>query len=286
MAEPANVTTLPARVVADNQNPLSLYLDSGMFEQLQRVANLMAHSALVPVHLREKPADCWLVVAQAVRWRMDPFAVAQHTFVTQGKLGYEGKLVAAVVNSSPNVTGKLDYAYEGTGDARRITVTGILRGETTARSITGTVKEWRTGNEKWAKMPDQMLSYRGAREWARRHMPEALLGVGATDDEIPQAHLGPDYAIDITPGNPADLDAALAAEAEAAAVVVVPEPPADDVEAVKAMARKLYKKFKDAESQDAVDLLMAEFQEDLNTVNRIVPDVYAKISEHFIKEGK
>ena len=41
---------------------------------------------------------------------------------------------------------------------------------------------WTTSNEQWKKNPDQMLAYRGAREWARRYMPEAVLGIHADDD--------------------------------------------------------------------------------------------------------
>jgi hypothetical protein len=288
MAEPSNVTTLPTRnsVSVDTNNPLALYLDTGVFAQLQHVANVLSASSFVPKHLQNKPGDCLLVVAQAMRWRMDPLAVAQHTFVTQGKLGYEGKLIAAVVNASPKLAQTLRYAYSGMGDARTVKVTGSLVGDIEPREVIGTVKEWKTQNDKWAKMPDQMLAYRGAREWSRRHMPEAVLGVSQTDDEIPQAHFGPDNAIDITPGNPADLDAALAAEAAQAVVVTEPEPPAEYIESIKDSARGLYKRFREAKTQDAADLLMAEFQEELNTINRVAPDIYAKISEHFIKEQK
>lgn len=188
-ATPPAVATKPERqiipVAVDINNPVSLYLDTGVFEQLQRVAKLMASSTLIPAHLRgmEKTGDCFLVVSQAFRWGMDPFAVAQHTYVLQGKLGYEGKLIAAVVNTNARIERHLSYAYEGSGADRKVTVSGTLKGETEARTISGTVGGWKTNNEKWASMPDQMLAYRGAREWARRHMPEAVLGVSA-DEEL------------------------------------------------------------------------------------------------------
>lgn len=166
----------------DADDPLSLYLNGGVFEQLQRVAKLMSAASLVPAHLQGRLADCFLVAAQAFRWRMDPFAVAQGTFVTSGKLGYEGKLVAAVVNTSRKLAGNLRYVYAGAGAQRKVTVFGRLKGETEDRVVEGTVGTWQTKNEKWQTIPDQMLSYRGAREWARRHMPEAILGVMAEDD--------------------------------------------------------------------------------------------------------
>lgn len=221
MAEPVNVTKMPtpARmpVAVDVNNPVALYLDTGVFEQLQRVAKLMVSSGLAPGHLKgeNKMADAFLIVAQAFRWGMDPFAVAQHTFVYQNKLGYEGKLIAAVVNASGKLKSPLNYRYEGTGDTRKVIVTGQFASDAAPREVEGTVREWKTGNEKWAKMPDQMLAYRGAREWARRHMPEVILGVNYADDEIPQMNIGPERAIDVTPrATPKDLDAALEAAEE------------------------------------------------------------------------
>lgn len=171
-------------VVYDPNDVVGLYMNTGVFAQLQRVATLMASANLAPAHLRgnDKIADCFLVVAQAFRWGMDPFAVAQHTFVLSGKLGYEGKLIAAVINTHPKIERKLDYTYEGEGENRKVTVSARVKGEDKDRIISGTIKLWATQNEKWRQMPDQMLAYRGAREWARRHMPEAVLGIQAEDE--------------------------------------------------------------------------------------------------------
>jgi len=189
-----NVTTLPAAprtVAVDFNDPVAVYLDSQIFGQLQRVANLMSSASLVPVHLRgpQKLGDCFLVAAQAFRWGMDPFAVAQATYVVSGKLGYEGKLIAAIVNASGKLAGSLSYDYSGHGDDRKVVVSGKLRGEDKAREIDGTVAGWKTNNEQWKKNPDQMLAYRGAREWARRYMPEAVLGIQADEEVTAPSHV-------------------------------------------------------------------------------------------------
>lgn len=191
-------------IVVQNEVPV---LDTGLFEQMQRIAKIMAASNLVPEHLNrqikvagnyvslspdEAFANCFLVVNQSVRWRMDPFAVAQGVYVTKGKVGYEGKLIAAVINSHPNLAKRLSYRFEGVGADRKVTVSGRVKGDNEDREIDGTVKNWQTDNGAWTKIADQMLSYRGAREWARRWMPEAILGVYA-DEEVQQIEL------DITP---------------------------------------------------------------------------------------
>lgn len=173
---------LPCPISYDPNNGATLLLDGAVFAQIQRVGKMLAASEMVPTHLRNKPADCALVVAQAFRWSLDPLAVAQSTYVVSGKYGYEGKLIAALVNTSGRTRGPLSYAYSGEGGKRRVVVSAQLNSEDSPREISGTVDEWATANEKWRKSPDAMLRYRGAREWARAHMPEIILGIQAEDE--------------------------------------------------------------------------------------------------------
>lgn len=156
--------------------------DTAHFEHMQRVATLMATCNLVPDALKGKMADCFLVVNQARNWNMDPFSVAQCTSIVSGKLCFEGKLVAAAIASDAALQGPLNYKFSGTGDARKVVVSGRLKGEVEDRIVEGTVSQWRTKNDQWTKDPDQMLVYRGARQWARRHKPDRLLGVYAPDE--------------------------------------------------------------------------------------------------------
>ena len=72
--------------------------------EAMRLAEMMATAKLVPSALQKSPADCLMVIQQAIRWDMDPFAVAQECSVIQGKLMHSGKLVAAVVNARGNLT--------------------------------------------------------------------------------------------------------------------------------------------------------------------------------------
>jgi len=153
-------------------------------DQALRLADVMAKNSLVPNHLRSKPADCFMVIEVAARWGMSPFAVAQCTSVIQGKLMYEGKLVAAVVNARGELAKRLDYRFEGEGDKLRCFPFGTLRGEDKPREIPEGVElaKVRTNNEMWRKQPHQQLTYAAARIWARRHMPEVMLGVYAEEE--------------------------------------------------------------------------------------------------------
>ena len=157
-------------------------LEINGFDEAVKLAEIMSSAKLVPTHLQKSPADCLLVIEQAIRWGMSPFAVAQATSIVQGKLMFEGKLVAAAIQGSGVIHGALNYSYKGEGNAREITVIGTLRGENDARTITAKLIDVRTDNKHWAKSPDQMLSYMGARIWARRHAPAVMLGVYAPDE--------------------------------------------------------------------------------------------------------
>ena len=147
-----------------------------------KFADVMAGAKLVPEALQKSPSDCLMVIQQAVRWQMDPFAVAQECSVIQGKLMYSGKLVAAVINVRGDLEERLWFVYEGEGDNRTITVSGRRRGEDKARTATVALKNARTSNTQWSRQPDQQLMYHGTRVWARRHMPELMLGVFSPEE--------------------------------------------------------------------------------------------------------
>lgn len=165
------------------------------------LSEMLSASQLVPKHLQGKPADCLLIVMQAQRWGMDVLSVAQCTSIVSGKLCYEGKLVAAVIYSMGAIQGRLRYEYSGEGIDRKITVTGRPSGMDDEQVVEGTVKGWKTSNDQWTKQPDDMLVYRGTRQWARRYAPEALLGV-YTPDEIDESEPQP-RAVQVVSNAPA-----------------------------------------------------------------------------------
>lgn len=186
-SEPAAVAKREIRVVQDNSD-LSYLLDTARYEHTQRIAQGMAAATLMPKHLRgDSPqialANCFLVVNQALRWGLDPFAVAPETYEVQGKLGFQGKLIAAVVNARAKLKQRLKYTFDGKGEDLTVTVSGTFDGEDEARTITLSVKQAKTQNQMWIKDPEQKLIYSGVTKWARRHAPEIMLGV-MTDDDI------------------------------------------------------------------------------------------------------
>ena len=194
------VTTTPAAETVDAGNTAMMLYAPGRLQALVTFAEMMAKSAItVPDHLKGKPSDCLAITMQALRWNMDPFAVAQKTHVVSGRLGYEAQLVNAVVQQSNAIRGGFSYEYRGEGPALECRVGATMRGDD---SITW--GEWlrcdsvTTKNSPlWKVNPKQQMGYLQVKNWARLYCPGAILGVYSID-ELEQAapqptnkHMGP-----------------------------------------------------------------------------------------------
>jgi hypothetical protein len=192
------------RVVAD---PVPI-LDTARFEHMQRIATVMAVGRLLPdsicktkdngqdVWLSEAAvqARCFMIVNQAVRWGMDPFAVAQTASFVNGRLMWEGKLIHAIIEARLGIRLKYTFVNDTSNraaDDRRlgVIVSGQFDDETEARTIEGTVARWHKGEKSaWGNPADwhRQLRYMGAREWARAHAPGIILGVVTVDEVDPE----------------------------------------------------------------------------------------------------
>src|SRR5215472_10314938 len=100
------VTTMNALAPVGAQALVPTNLDEAI-----KFAKAMSMAKAVPEHLQGDIGSCLLVVEQAMRWRMSPFAVAQCTSNIKGKLMYEGKLVASVIETSGEIEGRFDYKF-------------------------------------------------------------------------------------------------------------------------------------------------------------------------------
>lgn len=212
-------TSKPEKLVVKDDGAAGYMLDTARFEQCYRIARAMASASLLPQHLthqNKQPlhesmivGNCFRLVNQALRWQMDPFALPDETYVVSGKLGYQGKLVAAVVNSRAGLKRPLGTIYNGgKGDDLAAVVFGsreeipkeawpllkkLANGEDGnlytdlqelgVLCIRISVGQAKTSQQMWTKDPQQKLFYSGATKWARRHAPEIILGV-LTDDDL------------------------------------------------------------------------------------------------------
>lgn len=168
-------------------------------------ATIMARADIaLPKHLRGNEGACLAVSMQAMRWEMDPFAVANKSYSVSDRLAYEAQLVAAVVHTRAPIKRRPDYAYDGAGPTRRCIVSVEMLDGTTKVYESPTFASITTKNSPlWKSDPDQQLGYFAIRSWARRHAPEVILGVYTPDELIDN----PDAVRNVTAAPPVGLTA-------------------------------------------------------------------------------
>lgn len=188
--------------------------------RLQEFSVMMSRTGLmIPEHFRNKPDACAAVTLQALRWGMDPIAVAGKTNVINQNMSYQAQLVMAVINTRAPIKGRLNFRWDGDWSK----IVGKVRNEKNKRgdgyhAIRGwdyrdekglSVTVWATFKDEneprelqvqldqviirnstlWVTDPRQQLAYLAAKKWASLHCSEVVLGVsvaGIDDEEATQ----------------------------------------------------------------------------------------------------
>ncbi|VUC80659.1 putative exodeoxyribonuclease VIII [Raoultella terrigena] len=220
----------------DNQTQkidnISILTNGELFNRLLKISEVMANSGnFVPEHYRGKPDSCMAVVMQAARWGMDPFAVAQKTFIVgnSGVLGYEAQLVNAVINAMAPTKDRIHFEWFGAWEnivGRFVEKTSsqnkkyiapgwnlkdeagvgvrawaTLKGESEPRELVLMLSQAQVRNSTlWATDPRQQLAYLAVKRWARLYCPDVILGVYTADeiDEREEKVINPTQAEKIT----------------------------------------------------------------------------------------
>lgn len=155
-------------------------------------------NVMVDLDWPEVLGNVFAVVEQADRWNISPFALLGCAAIVHGKLGFEGKVIATVLETNYGI--KLHSYFTGTPetDDYHIYLCDEVLPEDVRNALKpgyrhplfdildGSVSEWKTtgsGTPWRPKTYGKMLVYRGTREWARVYKPAAMMGVLA-DDEI------------------------------------------------------------------------------------------------------
>jgi len=207
--ELANLTSLA--IEPTNVSSTSLMLDNASMDKMMKLAEFMASGkTALPAHLRGSPGDCLAIVMQACQWNLNPFAVAQKTFLINGTLGYEAQLIAAVINTSKVIKDRFNFEWFGDwkkvigkfqikkGDKGEYRVPGwqlsdeeglgirvwaTLRGEAEPRVLELLLAQARVRNSTlWADDPKQQLAYLAQKRWARLYASDVILGVYSPDE--------------------------------------------------------------------------------------------------------
>jgi hypothetical protein len=179
--------------------------------QVMEFAKLMSVAgAAVPKYLRGNPGACLAICSRALRWQMDPFAVAEKSYMVsnrgEDRVAFEAQLVHAVITARAPLRERLRYEIVGEGDERRCKVWGTFKGEkephvfvsetlTKLREARGRNDDGKLkGSPLWETQPEVQMAYAAVRQWARLFASETLLGV-YTPDEIEDGAVLPAPAV-------------------------------------------------------------------------------------------
>lgn len=177
--------------------------------QVMEFSKLMALSRqAVPKHLRAEAGACMAVTLQALNWRMDPFAVANKSYMVNDRIAYEAQLIHAVIEQRAPIKGRIKGRLEGKDQTRQWILSATLTDGDTLEYEGPEIGKITTKNSPlWKADPDQQLWYYSVRAMCRRHFPDVILGV-YEKEEIEQA----EGMRDVTPREPGGF----AAKAKAA----------------------------------------------------------------------
>lgn len=186
-----------------------MLFDDRVFNKVTRMGELMASArSTVPKHLQGNTGDCTAIIMQAMRWGLDPYAVAQKTHIVNGTLGYEAQLVNAVLLKNAPISGRFSYEWTGPWDdekapedKKKVTITFVESGSGEVKSHTIALSTAAVRNSPlWKADPKQQLAYLCMKRLARLYFPDVIAGVYTPDElEDAEQYRGPDNAKDITP---------------------------------------------------------------------------------------
>lgn len=165
------------------------------FQLVQRKAQLLSESDLVPDTYKKKVGNCVIAIDLATRTGMDVLMVMQNLHIIKGKPSWSSTYVIAAINSSGRFSAPLNFDITGEGDS--LSCVAFTTGKDGQRyegpAVTMAMakaegwydKKDAKGNyiSKWRTMPFLMVRYRAAAFFGRLFTPELMLGMH-TEDEV------------------------------------------------------------------------------------------------------
>jgi hypothetical protein len=188
---------------------LALLFNDRLYERCKDVARIMAGAkGITPAHLIGNSEACFSIVQMSITWKLTPVMVAASTYQTPGgKIGYEGKLVQAILENSGQLVGNVKYEMKGDwGKVRNkfkeatstkgnkyhvanwkpedeadlgVIASAQVKGEVEPRSTDVIYLNscWPRNSTLWALRPEQQIKYLAARVLANTVMPGIFMGI-------------------------------------------------------------------------------------------------------------
>jgi hypothetical protein len=193
---------------------LAIMFNDQLYERCKQIALVMSRAqGFTPRHLLGQVEACFAVVTRSITWKLDPLAVAASTYQTpNGNVGYEGKLVQAILENSGHLIGPVtyehfgdwskvqgmwkkakspkghEYAVQGWKDEDEVGLGVIVRaqvkGEDKPREFVMLLRECFPRNSTlWALRPSQQICYTAGRAFGNIAAPGLLMGVPFRGDD-------------------------------------------------------------------------------------------------------
>ena len=196
--------------------PSSIYAGMEAFDNAQRIAKSLASSTLVPQQFQGQQgyANCLVALEIAGRMNLSPLQVMQNLHIIHGRPSWSSQFIIALINGCGRFE-PLQYRVTGKGDdlacqcvAKQISTGADLEGPTVSMAM-AKAEGWATkSGSKWRTMPDLMIRYRAAAMWGRLYIPDLLVGISHSQEEVmdiepitvedaPQPELAPQPADEI-----------------------------------------------------------------------------------------
>lgn len=188
-----HIDTTPGKMTLVNAAPEvgEMFYTLAAFEAAQRMAIALSKANMLPPTYHNNPANCMVLISVAHAFRhmgVTPFMVAQQLVPVNGKFGWQGQFVAAVVNASNRFNGDLQYEFTGKDDEYGCAAWTTRKDGTVIKGTKITmqmVKDegWYGKNgSKWKTMPEQMFRYRAASFFGKAYTPDLLQGFQTAEE--------------------------------------------------------------------------------------------------------
>lgn len=181
-------TTQLAVSKANEQQSVSVFSNTGAFEQAQRFAQALCKSDIVPAAYKNNLPNTLVALEMANRMGESPLMVMQNLDIIHGKPAFNGKFTISRINTCGRFT-PLRFKYTGEGDNRTCVAhakdasTGeLLEGPPVSIAMAKKEGWYARSNSKWPTMPDMMLMYRAGTFFQRMYAPELTMGMQTTEE--------------------------------------------------------------------------------------------------------
>lgn len=160
------------------------------FALLQRGAQLLATSTLLPDTYYGNLANCAIVLELAQRLQASPVMVAQNLYIVHGRPGWSSQFLIASVNQCGRFSA-LQFEWSGAAGsdewscrawAKELRTESIVRGPWVTIAMAKAEGWFNKQGSKWKTIPELMLMYRAATFFARTHAPELTMGLPTREE--------------------------------------------------------------------------------------------------------